>query len=163
MTGPAFSAFAAVHADHQRPLWAYLVRLGATPATADDLTQETFMRWLDRGDPAALPPQTRAFLFTTATRLLTDRWRRERRYAAWDAAVAEPATAAAEPQLLSGRGWHGLSARERQLLWLAYGEEFTHAEIATITGLAAASVRVLLARARERLKTNLVAAEDRDD
>ena len=42
-------------------------------------------------------------------------------------------------------------ARDRQLLWLAYAEGYSHQEIAQITGLASASVRILLFRARRKL------------
>jgi len=45
--------------------------------------------------------------------------------------------------------------RERQLLWLAYVEGFSHHEIAHATGLRSASVRLLLFRARRRLATML--------
>ena len=48
--------------------------------------------------------------------------------------------------------WSRLSMRQRQLLWLAYAEGFTHEEIAAITGLAPAGIRVLLSRARARFQ-----------
>ena len=41
--------------------------------------------------------------------------------------------------------------RERQLLWLAYAEGYSHREIAEITGLASASIRLLLFRARRKV------------
>jgi RNA polymerase sigma-70 factor (ECF subfamily) len=41
--------------------------------------------------------------------------------------------------------------RERQLLWLAYAEGYSHREIAEITGLASASIRLLLFRARRKI------------
>jgi RNA polymerase sigma-70 factor (ECF subfamily) len=44
-----------------------------------------------------------------------------------------------------------LSARDRELLLLAYVEGFSHAEIAAITGLMRASLKPLLYRARKRL------------
>ncbi|HST37296.1 MAG TPA: sigma-70 region 4 domain-containing protein, partial [Allosphingosinicella sp.] len=59
--------------------------------------------------------------------------------------------------------WAGLSQRDRQLLWLAYAEEFSHAEMGEITGLAADSIKVLLSRARARLKAGLTPAENHDD
>jgi len=37
------------------------------------------------------------------------------------------------------------------LLWLAYAEGATHAEIAEITGLRTAGIRILLYRARRKL------------
>ena len=48
--------------------------------------------------------------------------------------------------MISGSAWQALTQREQQLLWLAYAEEFSHAEIAGITGLAPASIKVLLSR-----------------
>jgi len=41
--------------------------------------------------------------------------------------------------------------RYRQLLWLAYAEGYSHREIAEITGLASASIRLLLFRARHKI------------
>jgi len=43
-----------------------------------------------------------------------------------------------------------LRPRERELLWLAYVEGMSHAEIAAATGLGAMSVRILLYRARQK-------------
>jgi DNA-directed RNA polymerase specialized sigma24 family protein len=45
-----------------------------------------------------------------------------------------------------------LNVRERALLWLAYVEEATHAEIAATMGCGERSVRVLLFRARRRME-----------
>jgi RNA polymerase sigma-70 factor (ECF subfamily) len=44
-----------------------------------------------------------------------------------------------------------LAPRERALVWLAYVEGASHAEIAAALGLSALSVRVLLFRARGKL------------
>jgi len=158
-----FAAFAALYAAQHRPVWAYLVRLGATRTAAEDLTQEAFVKWLNHAQWADEPKQARAFLFTAATRLLIDQWRRERRFVAWDADVPVQAVAPAEDGLISGSQWAALSQREQQLLWLAYAEEFSHAEIAGITGLAADSIKVLLSRARARLRASLTPLEDQDD
>jgi len=43
-----------------------------------------------------------------------------------------------------------LKPRERELLWLAYVEGMSHAEIASATGLGAMSIRILLYRARQK-------------
>lgn len=163
MTQRRFAAFAAIYAAQHRPVWAYLVRLGATRAAAEDLTQEVFVKWLNHAHAIDEPGQVRAFLFTAATRLLTDQWRRERRFVAWDETVPVEAVAPAGDGMMSGGAWAALSQREQQLLWLAYAEEFSHAEIAEITGLGAASIKVLLSRARARLKTSLTPREEQDD
>jgi RNA polymerase sigma-70 factor (ECF subfamily) len=41
--------------------------------------------------------------------------------------------------------------RDRQLLWLAHAENYSHREIAEITGLAVTSIRLLLFRARREM------------
>ena len=41
--------------------------------------------------------------------------------------------------------------RERQLLWLAHAEGYSHREISEITGLNAAGIRLLLFRARRKI------------
>jgi RNA polymerase sigma-70 factor (ECF subfamily) len=137
--------------------------MGAAPAVADDLSQEAFVKWLNHSHWVDEPEQARAFLFTTATRLLISHWRRERRLVSWDQAVPVQSVEPAGDGLLSGEAWAGLSRRERQLLWLAYAEEFSHAEMAGITDLAPASIKVLLSRARARLKASLTPRETPDE
>jgi RNA polymerase sigma-70 factor (ECF subfamily) len=44
-----------------------------------------------------------------------------------------------------------MKPRERQLLWLAHAEGYSHQEIAEVTGLASASIRLLLFRARHKM------------
>ena len=51
-----------------------------------------------------------------------------------------------------------MTKRERQLLWLAYAEEFSHREIAQMAALREASIRPLLFRARQKLAALLRAA-----
>lgn len=109
------------------------------------------------------PEQARAFLFTTATRLLISRWRSERRLVEWDSTLPAESVAPAGDGLLSGGAWAALTRRERQLLWLAHAEEFSHAEIAGMTGLAPASIKVLLSRARARLRAMLTPPESPDE
>jgi RNA polymerase sigma-70 factor (ECF subfamily) len=48
------------------------------------------------------------------------------------------------------RALQHLKPRERELLWLAYVEGMSHAEIADATGLVRLSVRILLYRARNK-------------
>lgn len=160
MTDTRFAAFAEVYARQHRPLWAYLVRLGATRTAAEDLTQEAFVKWLNHARSPDEPGQVKAFLFTTATRLLVDQWRRERRLVQWDETVPG---AMAGPDMIPRRAWAALSQREQQLLWLGHAEEFSHAEIAGITGLAPASIKVLMSRARARLRTALTLQENPDE
>jgi RNA polymerase sigma-70 factor (ECF subfamily) len=147
-----YAAFAAVYADQQRALWAYLRRLGATPELATDLVQDCFLRWLELPRGSGDITQPKPWLYVTASRLYIDHRRRHGREVDWDGSGAEPLAAElGNDATIAPAVWSALSARQRQLLWLAYAEGFEHEEIARIIGVASASVRALLSRARARL------------
>ena len=65
---------------------------------------------------------------------------------------------------LLGPAMARMTPRDRQLLWLAHAENYSHDEIAEITGLASTSIRLLLFRARRKIKHLLQqpAAADRN-
>lgn len=151
------AAFAAFYQRTARPLWAYLARVSNNAALADDLMQESFVRFLGSGFQATEETDCRRYLFRIATNLLHDHWRRpafseiedlpETILAASGDRAAEQVAAhlALEPALAK------MKPRERQLLWLAYAEGATHQEIAAMTGLKSASIRLLLFRGRRKL------------
>ena len=151
-------AFARFYERSARQLWAYLARTSRDPGLADDLMQESFVRFLGAGRPDDGEVASRKYLFRIGTNLLRDHWRRPRQSSIED--VPEEAFAVrslegeADNRAVLGRAMAGMKMRDRQLLWLAYGEDYTHKEIAEIMGLASASVRLLLFRAR-----HVVAAE----
>ena len=75
-------AFAGFYERSARSLWAYLARTSGDPALAEDLMQESYVRFLcaphspsqlAEGEVAA-----RRYLFRIATNLLRDHWRRPR-------------------------------------------------------------------------------------
>jgi RNA polymerase sigma-70 factor (ECF subfamily) len=141
------------YAAHWRKLWAYVARMGTDRATAQDIAQESFARW-------ALSPaveweerRARAYLYAIAHRALSDQRRRSRRETILDEEAADPAQGPGDFPL--ARVWSRLKERERHLLWLAYAEEFSHEEIAEITGLRTASVKVVLSRARDTARALL--------
>ncbi len=152
-------AFAAFYQRSARPLWAYLARVSADPALADDLMQESFVRFLCVTRPelslAEGEVAARRYLFRIATNLLRDHWRRpvsasieelpEEVFAAADSSRQ------ADSQAILGPALAQMKPRERQLLWLAHAEGYSHREIAQITGLGSASIRLLLFRARRKI------------
>jgi RNA polymerase sigma-70 factor (ECF subfamily) len=153
------SAFAAFYERSARPLWAYLVRASSDAALADDLMQESYVRFLcaerapslnNDGEVAA-----RLYLFRIATNLLHDHWRRPRSTSIDELPEelfsADSNSAQFEAQTLLGPALGRMKPRERQLLWLAHAEGYSHREIAQVTGLATPSIRLLLFRARRRL------------
>jgi len=85
---------------------------------------------------------------------MRDHWRKPRAAALDD--VVEPAqnTRLAEhleSHTVLAAAMERMKPRERQLLWLAYAECASHHEIAEITGLRTASIRLLLFRARRKM------------
>jgi RNA polymerase sigma-70 factor (ECF subfamily) len=152
-------AFAGFYERSARPLWAYLVRVGGDPALADDLMQESYVRFLcaawpeshqDEGEVAA-----RRYLFRIATNLLRDHWRRPRAASIEDIPeeflAAHVSSAQSDSQAILSPAMAQMSPRERQLLWLAHAEGYSHREIAEVTGLASASIRLQLFRARRKI------------
>ena len=157
-------AFAAFYGRSARPLWAYLARVSGDPALADDLMQESFVRFLTASRPEFSPAEgevaARRYLFRIATNLLRDHWRRP----AADSIEGLPEeifsipdrSAQADSQAVLGPALAKMRPRDRQLLWLAHAEGYSHREIAQITGLAGASIRLLLFRARRKIARILV-------
>ena len=146
--------FAVFYSRTNRSLWAYLFRTSGRRDVADDLLQETYCRFLAAKLPEMDAAESRSYLFRIATNLLRDRWRRgdlpETVGATEPSCEDDPETRTDVRRALGQ-----LKPRERQLLWLAHVEGFDHREIARLTGLRAASVRVLLFRARRELASAL--------
>ncbi len=152
-------AFTVFYTRSSRPLWAYLARSSADPALADDLMQESYVRYLcAAGAPSIVADgeaAARLYLFRIASNLLRDHWRRPRAasieevpeefFAARGHETQSDSRIALEPALRQ------MKPRERQLLWLAHAEGYSHREIARVMGLSAASIRLLLFRARRKI------------
>lgn len=152
-------AFAGFYERSARPLWAYLARVSADPALADDLMQESYVRFLSADRPAALLAEgevaARRYLFRIASNLLRDHWRRPVAACLDDLPeelfAAKASSGQADSQAALGPALARMRPRDRQLLWLAHAEGYSHHEIAQITGLASASIRLLLFRARHKI------------
>ncbi|MCX6550128.1 MAG: sigma-70 family RNA polymerase sigma factor [Acidobacteria bacterium] len=149
--------FQDLYRTHGRALWAYLYRLTGNTADADDLLQEAYCRLLATPLATREDTQLRAYLFRVATNAATDLWRRGGRGSRRTepltndvAAVRDHGDAVALSQDMA-RTFRELKPQERVLLWLAHVEGTGHAEIASTLGLKAASVPVLLFRARRKL------------
>lgn len=137
-------------------LWAYLYRLTSDAATADDLVQKSFLRLL-RADPRlGSGDDLRNWLFRVATNVALDHFRQAKR----DRGLGQAVEERSEPRAFGlghdmAAAFAELTPRERALLWLAHVEQATHAEIGEALGVKAKSVKVLLFRARARLRALL--------
>lgn len=139
-------------------LFRYCNRLTGDPDAAEDVAQETFLRFVRdgvQGPPKAL----RAWLFKVATHLIRDRYRvRENRRRLMEENPMTPSASPDDPEADVERAetvaavrsaLDELDPRDRQLL-LMRGEGFSYKEMADAVGVKATSVGTLLARAQER-------------
>lgn len=141
-----------------RPLWAFVYRSTRNATDADDIVQDAFCRLLRAKVGSLSDEESRRYLFRIAGNLMTDRWRRADRELSWLARLRGETHA--EPDFVETAGgvpeFEALNRRDRALLWLAYVEEHSHADIASALGLARGSVKVLLSRARAKLRALLL-------
>jgi RNA polymerase sigma-70 factor (ECF subfamily) len=153
-TGLDEERFQSIYAATARPIHGYLVAVTGSRDIADDVLQETYFRFLTRRTAGLPLEEARPYLFRIASNLLRDRWR-ARREEQWpenfdQAHFDQQHTSDLNTQLDIHRILQALKPKERLLLWLAYVEGMSHAEIAAATGLTALSIRPLLFRARKK-------------
>jgi RNA polymerase sigma-70 factor, ECF subfamily len=149
-------AFGEFYTRHARDVWTYVYRVTHDASDADDIVQEAFLRLFQADVPATDDEGLRRYVFRIAGNLIADRWRlraRDERHAPQPAEPAQPAPRDIDVVRLFSE----LKPRDRALLWLAYVEGDTHADIASSLRLERGSVKVLLSRARGRLRDLLSA------
>jgi RNA polymerase sigma-70 factor, ECF subfamily len=160
------ASFRALYDRTARALWAYLARITGSADLADDLLQETYYRFLRSRAHYESDAHRRHTLFRIATNLARDGRRRGLRaqlvaIADEQFMAATDVAADAERRTDLARAMSHLRPREREMLWLAYAQGSTHRDIAGIIGVKAASVRLLLFRARQKLAGLLRADRER--
>lgn len=136
---------------HARSVWTYVYRVTSNAADADEIVQEAFLRLFQADNLPADEEGLRRYLFRIASNLIADRWRKRKRD---ERHAPEPAQSdSGESRDLDVvRVFSELKSRERALLWLAYVEGETHEDIADSIHVGRGSVKVLLSRARARLR-----------
>lgn len=150
--------------EHRDHLYLYLLACGASPADADDLTQDTFLR-LFRHLRAGKPVEKlQPWLFRVARNLLLDRRKgnqylsagSEIAWAVWQDTVADPsvnleqATLTEEKHAQLDKAFQTLTPLQIQYLHLR-AEGLRHREIAEIYGVAVSTVVDVVRRAVEKL------------
>lgn len=135
-----------------RPLWAYLTRMTGDPELAEDLLQDAYYRLLRARASYESELHRRNALFRIATNLARDNIRRARRATHIPMPDnLEAITSAADERRGLAEALEKLKPLQREILWLAYGQGSSHAEIAEIVGMSGKSIKSLLFRARRRL------------
>jgi RNA polymerase sigma-70 factor (ECF subfamily) len=142
--------FCALYETHARRLWAYVARATRSRATADDIVQETFLRMLgavsmDRADA----DHRRNYLYTVATNLIR-RSHRRREEPLLEDCLNTAVSESPDQKLAVEQALGELSDVERQTLWLAHVEQWSHREIARMLGYREGSLRQVAVRAKHR-------------
>ena len=152
-------AFRAFYDRTSGALWGYLSRISGDRQVADDLLQESYYRLLKSTMVFESENHRRNYLYRIATNLVRDARRGAKPL--FDGSVemadvaAPDAGAAVESRQDVRRALGRLKPRERALLWLAYANGSSHAEIADVLGLKTGSIKLLLFRARRKLASAL--------
>jgi RNA polymerase sigma-70 factor, ECF subfamily len=139
-------------------LWAYFSRATGNAHTADDLLQEAYFRLLRARVNFESEDHRRHYLFRIAANLVRDGYRRRRPDHQLDqnseAELQAEGDLAQQTQQRTDlqRAMAHLTQRERDLVWLAYGQGSSHVEIAGALGLKTGSIKPLLFRARRKLR-----------
>jgi len=152
-------AFRAFYDRTSGALWGYLSRISGDRQVADDLLQEAYYRLLKANTAFESENHRRNYLYRIATNLVRDSRRRPKPLFAEAVEMADIAApdshADTESRQDVRRALGRMKPRERALLWLAYANGSSHAEIADVLGLKTASIKLLLFRARRKLAATL--------
>lgn len=152
-------AFAELVHRYAAPLCRYLVMWGLSESDAEDVVQDTFIRAFRAIDRYDRRHAFSTWLYTIARRLAINHVTRRRPWAPLDAVAApagpDPGTRSverAEPGALWRFARDRLNERYFEVLWLHYGEDLEVGEVARVLGITRLHARVLLHRARTRLR-----------
>lgn len=156
-------AFASLFRHFAPRVKSYLLRLGATSESAEELAQETLLTVWRRAaafDPAKAAAST--WIFTIARNLRIDRARREGRPIPGDdpsdlvfQSLPDSLVSASEDQARIGRALAKLPKEQAQVITLAFFGDKPHSEIAGELGLPLGTVKSRLRLALGRLRACL--------
>ena len=148
----------ALYSEHHGWLYGWLRKKLSCPHSAADVAQDTFVRIIASRDALFGMREPRAYLSTTARRLLVDRARRqllERSYLAELALVMDGAGAPSPDEILMAvqaleqiaGALAGMSARAREAFLLHYLDEQPQAAVAQQLGVSTRMVQKYLVQA----------------
>ncbi len=153
----AADLFESFYRQHERPIFGYLWRVTGDEQTANDLTQEVFLRAWRQFEKLRGYERPEAWLFHVATNLALNE-RRHQRVAGPattlqgdERAVDDHATRLADRVALRA-ALKGLPARQRAALILRELYGYSCDEIAAMLEVSRAAAKMTLSRARERLR-----------
>jgi RNA polymerase sigma-70 factor (ECF subfamily) len=141
----------------------FLRRRVSDPDVADDLASATFVRAIERENQLRNSFALRAWLFSIARHLLADAYRRDGRQLGELEEAANATTGAGPERAVSRQELHAalrarldqLSARDRQVLILKFGENLTNRRIAQMLDLSEGNIAKIVYRALRSLRAHV--------
>ena len=140
---------------HRQGVFRYLCRVVGQPETAQDLTQEVFLRVARARVPDADPSGHRAWVFKIARNLVLNHIRDGQRHGLSVAMVETPAPATQELTLAVRQAVDALAETDRDVFLMRESAGLSYGEIAVACDLTVEAVRARLKRAREQLRSSL--------
>lgn len=157
--GGSREAYAELVQRHYLPIHRFLLSLLDNRSDAEDLTQDTFLRALNKIHRFNPKRPFRPWVFTIARRLAISHWRRQRPTTALDECTPHPAV---QPSVSRGDAatlWalarQHLKPDEFSALWCFYREDMPVKEVAKVLGKTLTHSKVILHRARTHLRQHL--------
>ncbi len=162
------TAFKKMFLPYHRKLYAVALRLLGNEEDAEDLLQEAYLKLWDRRETLSAIDHPEAFCVTLVRRMCLDllrsaSYQRERQQTGLDDAIllAEPDGTQERDdvrvvQMLIGR----LPEPQRRVVRLRDIEGCPYEEIEQLTGLSAVNIRVMLSRARKKIREDFFKFRD---
>ena len=154
----AVRSFDAFSATELKPVLAVTIALTRHRWEAEEATQEAFLRAYRDWDRVGAMASPEGWVRTVALNLARGRWRRMRAEARALLRLSPPVADGPPADPESERFWaavRSLPERQAQVVALTYVEDLDSEAVGRILGIAAPTVRVHLARARETLAVAL--------
>ena len=153
-------AFGELVRRHSSPVRALLRRLGADPATADDVAQDAFLTAFEQISDFRGEGTFQAWVKRIAARLYVKRWRRQARQDALAEATEDAGSPAGDASQAADRidldeALKILSEAERLCVSLCYGAGLSHAEAAAALNTPLGTVKSHVKRGLDKLRQRL--------
>ena len=139
-------------------LYGYVFRLCGNSPVSEDIVQESYLRFMEKPPVQEQFAAQKSYLYTIATRKMADYFRVRKKQEQTGIAMKNNPGDTTQPVYneATGQALHDaldlLSNHDKTLLWLAYVEGYGHKEIGQVLNLKPNSIRVLLFRAKQRLR-----------
>jgi len=142
-------------------LYGHALRMAGSPDEANDLVQRAFVQGFKKLRSCREPEQVGAWLFRILANLCKDHVRSTRRSDVSVTQLAEVLAGESDPEAdaaaaeIRGRVWDALNAltpEQREAFVLKHVEGRSYEEIAAVTDLSVASLKMRVHRAREALR-----------